>query len=73
MIKRHDDALYRIPVDFNFGCPNREIDGSGGCTFCNVRGSAAVQTLGSDSVKEQIEKALKKIYGVCSSLFSIIW
>ena len=27
MIKRHDDALYRIPVDFNFGCPNREIDG----------------------------------------------
>ena len=59
MIKRHDDALYRIPVDFNFGCPNREIDGSGGCTFCNVRGSAAVQTLGSDSVKEQIEKALK--------------
>ena len=36
MIKRHGDALYRIPIDFNFGCPNREKDGSGGCTFCNT-------------------------------------
>ena len=58
MIKRHGDALYRIPIDFNFGCPNREKDGSGGCTFCNIRGSAAVQTLGSGNVKEQIQNAI---------------
>lgn len=58
MINRHGDSLYRIPIDFNFGCPNREKDGSGGCTFCNVRGSAAVQTIGSSSVKEQMETAI---------------
>ena len=58
MIKRHGDALYRIPIDFNFGCPNREKDGSGGCTFCNIRGSAAVQTLGSRNVKEQMQNAI---------------
>ena len=58
MINRHGDSLYRIPIDFNFGCPNREKDGSGGCTFCNVRGSAAVQTIGSSSVKEQMKTAI---------------
>ena len=58
MINRHGDALYRIPIDFNFGCPNREKDGSGGCTFCNIRGSAAVQTLGSENVKEQMQNAI---------------
>ena len=82
MIKRHGDALYRIPIDFNFGCPNREKDGSGGCTFCNIRGSAAVQTLGSGNVKEQMQNAInfsrkrykaKKVYGICSSIFSNFW
>ena len=54
MIKRHGDALYRIPIDFNFGCPNREKDGSGGCTFCNIRGSAAV-----NSWKEMLKSKCK--------------
>ena len=59
MIKNHGYPLYRIPIDFNLGCPNRELDGSGGCTFCNIRGSAAVQTIGAKSVKEQMEIAIK--------------
>ena len=59
MIKHHGYPLYRIPIDFNFGCPNRELDGSGGCTFCNIRGSAAVQTIGAENVKEQMEIAIK--------------
>ena len=58
MIDRHGSPLFRVPIDFNFGCPNREADGSGGCTFCNARGSAAVQTLGSKTVEEQMKSAV---------------
>ncbi|HEY5654161.1 MAG TPA: TIGR01212 family radical SAM protein, partial [Pontiella sp.] len=47
------------PIDFNLGCPNRESDGSGGCTFCNARGSKAVQTLGKDGVEEQMAEAIR--------------
>ncbi len=59
LIQRHGDALFRVPIDFNLGCPNRERDGSGGCTFCNARGARAVQTIGRDSVREQMEKAMR--------------
>jgi radical SAM protein (TIGR01212 family) len=59
MIERYGEALYRVPVDFNLGCPNREADGSGGCTFCNVRGSKAVQTLGKETVQEQMAESIR--------------
>jgi radical SAM protein (TIGR01212 family) len=59
MRERYGEPLFRVPVDFNLGCPNRETDGTGGCTFCNVRGSAAVQTLGADSVEEQMREAIR--------------
>ena len=39
MKKRYGEPLFRVPIDFNFGCSNREADGSGGCTFCSVGGS----------------------------------
>jgi radical SAM protein (TIGR01212 family) len=58
MIQRHGAPLHRVPIDFNFGCPNREADGSGGCTFCNLRGSAAVQTLGTETVEDQMQVAI---------------
>ncbi len=57
--ERYGDPLFRVPIDFNLGCPNREADGSGGCTFCNARGSAAVQTFGKDSVEEQMTEAIR--------------
>jgi radical SAM protein (TIGR01212 family) len=59
MKERYGEPLFRVPIDFNFGCPNREADGSGGCTFCNVRGSAAVQTIGAGTVKEQMQEAIR--------------
>ncbi|MEE9368462.1 MAG: TIGR01212 family radical SAM protein [Pontiella sp.] len=59
MRERYGEPLFRVPIDFNLGCPNRESDGSGGCTFCNVRGSAAVQTIGKDSVQEQMAEAIR--------------
>ena len=59
MKERYGEPLFRVPIDFNLGCPNRESDGSGGCTFCNVHGSAAVQTIGKDSVEEQMAEAIR--------------
>ena len=59
MQQRYGEALFRIPIDFNSGCPNRAADGSGGCTFCNARGAAAVQTLGAETVEEQMHTALR--------------
>ena len=56
---RYGEPLFRVPIDFNLGCPNREADGSGGCTFCNVRGSAAVQTIGKNTVQEQMAEAIR--------------
>jgi radical SAM protein (TIGR01212 family) len=59
MKERYGEPLFRVPIDFNLGCPNRESDGTGGCTFCNVRGSAAVQTIGKESVQEQMAEAIR--------------
>ncbi len=59
MKARYGEPLFRVPIDFNLGCPNREADGSGGCTFCNVRGSKAVQTIGKVSVEEQMAEAIR--------------
>ncbi|MEA2069289.1 MAG: TIGR01212 family radical SAM protein, partial [Verrucomicrobiota bacterium] len=59
MRERYGQPLFRVPIDFGLGCPNREADGSGGCTFCNVRGSKAIQTLGKESVAEQMAEAIR--------------
>ncbi|MDH3981623.1 MAG: TIGR01212 family radical SAM protein, partial [Kiritimatiellaceae bacterium] len=59
MRERYGEPLFRVPIDFNSGCPNREKDGSGGCTFCNARGARAVQTLEKDSVEEQMAEAIR--------------
>ncbi len=59
MKEQYGEPLFRVPIDFNLGCPNREADGSGGCTFCNVRGSAAVQTIGKNTVQEQMAEAIR--------------
>lgn len=54
----YGEALYTIPVNVEFGCPNREKDGSGGCSFCPEHGSRAAQIADAKSVEEQIQKAL---------------
>ncbi|MCD8478307.1 MAG: TIGR01212 family radical SAM protein [Sulfurospirillum sp.] len=69
-MKRHyGEALFSIPVNLDFGCPNRERDGSGGCTFCPEHGARAAQIADAQSVEEQIEKAIvfaKKRYNATS-------
>jgi len=59
MKERYGEPLFRVPIDFGLGCPNREADGSGGCAFCNERGAKAVQTLGKDTVEEQMAEAIR--------------
>ncbi len=59
MKERYGEPLFRVPIDFGLGCPNREPGGSGGCTFCNERGARAVQTLGKETVEEQMAEAIR--------------
>ncbi len=54
MIDRYGVPMFRVPIDLGFGCPNRNEDGSGGCTFCYEDGGRAEQTLIANSVEEQI-------------------
>ena len=54
MIDRYGTPMFRVPIDLGFGCPHRNADGSGGCTFCYEDGGRAEQTLVANSVKEQI-------------------
>ena len=66
MIQVYGEPLFSIPVDLDFGCPNRQSDGSGGCTFCPQNGARAAQIAEAKSVEEQIEKGIafaKKRYG----------
>lgn len=58
MVQHYGESLYTIPIDLDFGCPNRSIDGSGGCSFCPEHGARSAQTKDAKSVEEQIEKAV---------------
>jgi len=58
MQRVYGEALFSIPVNLEFGCPNRERDGSGGCSFCPEHGARAAQIADAQSVEEQIQKAL---------------
>ncbi|ACZ11298.1 TIGR01212 family radical SAM protein [Sulfurospirillum deleyianum] len=65
----YGEALFSIPVNLDFGCPNRERDGNGGCTFCPEHGARAAQIADAKNVEEQIEKAIvfaKKRYNATS-------
>ncbi len=69
MLSHYGEALFSIPVNLEFGCPNREHDGTGGCTFCPEHGARAAQIAEAKTVEEQIEKALvfaKKRYRASS-------
>lgn len=58
MQSRYGEALFSIPVNLEFGCPNREKDGSGGCSFCPEHGARAAQIADAKSVEEQIQKGI---------------
>jgi radical SAM protein (TIGR01212 family) len=58
MQERYGEELFSIPVNLDFGCPNRDSDGKSGCTFCPEHGARAAQIADAKSVQEQIEKGI---------------
>lgn len=58
MQKRYGEALYSIPIDLDFGCPNRKNDGSGGCTFCPKDGVRSAQTKEAKTLEGQVNDAI---------------
>ena len=58
MLKRYGAALFRVPIDFGLSCPNRNSDGTGGCSFCSEKGGRSMQTLKQDSVEDQLKEAI---------------
>lgn len=59
MKDQYGEALFRVPIDLDFGCPNRALDGSGGCTFCPENGARAQQTLQAATIEEQVHDAVE--------------
>ena len=61
--------VYRIGVDGQFSCPNRNADGSGGCAFCEQSGSLAAYQNPQDmhaktcssNIDQRIDHVLKQI------------
>lgn len=46
---KYGKLVYRVSVDGGFSCPNRNSDGTGGCTYCDELGSVAVYQRGQES------------------------
>ncbi len=59
MIDRYGEPLFRVPIDFGFGCPHRGPDGIGGCTFCCEDGGRAEQTINADTVDAQVRAGIE--------------
>lgn len=54
--QKYGCKVYRIAIDAGFSCPNRE---TGGCIYCNEKGSRASYINPKDSVSKQIETRIK--------------
>ncbi|MFT5730981.1 MAG: radical SAM protein (TIGR01212 family) [Desulforhopalus sp.] len=52
--QRYGEILYRVPIDTGGNCPHRNIDGTGGCTFCPEDGARAIQLGQVKDIREQI-------------------
>ena len=59
MLDHYGAVLHRVPLDFGFGCPNRDADGSGGCTFCAADGGRARQALSAETDEEQVASGIR--------------
>ncbi len=56
------ERVYRVPVDAGFTCPNRDgTCGTGGCIYCDSRGSAAPFLRRELSIREQIHDGVQRV------------
>lgn len=56
MQERYGEALLLSPSTFEYGCPNRDQDGKGGCTFLPRIRCIAAQIADARSIEEQVQK-----------------
>ena len=62
LINKYGERVYKLPVNINVTCPNRDgCIGSGGCIFCDEGGAAFENLPRSMTVKEQIDENRKYI------------
>ncbi len=54
---RFGQRVQKIPLDAGLGCPNRS-DGSGGCIYCNARGSGTGMAARGISVRQQLHQGI---------------
>ena len=59
MKKEYGEALYSVTVDLDLGCPNRDSEGNGGCSFCPSHGARSAQSMDASSVEEQIKVGIE--------------
>ena len=67
LIDTYGHRVYRVPVDLGLGCPNRERDGTGGCTFCPGDGVRSMQTPLTSDIDAQVRAGIdfaRERYGV---------
>ncbi|TFH43713.1 MAG: TIGR01212 family radical SAM protein, partial [Lysobacterales bacterium] len=58
LIARYGAPLYRVPVSFGFGCPNRDPHGQGGCAFCDESGASSIIAQDADDMAEQVRRGV---------------
>ena len=59
MKKEYGEALHSITVDLDLGCPNRDKEGNGGCSFCPTHGARSAQSMYASSVEDQIKVGIE--------------
>ncbi len=67
LVDTYGHRVYRVPIDLGWGCPNRDDDGSGGCTFCPGNGARGMQITGKVDIEAQVKAGVdfaRERYGV---------
>lgn len=54
--QKYGCRVYRVALDAGFSCPNIE---SGGCVYCNSKGSAASYINPGDSIRKQLQSRMQ--------------
>ncbi len=54
---RYGRNIYRIPVNLDFSCPNRE-NGARGCAFCGEQGAMAVHLKCGETLEQQVQRSI---------------
>lgn len=59
--KYHDKRVFKIIVDGNFTCPNRDgSKGFGGCSYCNVDSFTPDSARKLPTIREQVEQGIER-------------